>query len=163
DPFDPLGAVLAGLGIGGLAFGGAPLRVHLFPTRVGVALLLGGAGARPASVLALRRPPPPALAPSLRPIPPLCAPTLGGVLYRSGIGAMPFLLPLLLQLGFNLTAFQSGLITLSNVVGAMGMKTVIPIILRRYGFRRVLVVNALISAALVAACATFTPGVSFAW
>jgi MFS family permease len=76
---------------------------------------------------------------------------------------MPFLLPLLLQLGFNLTAFQSGLITLSNVVGAMGMKTVIPFILRRYGFRRVLVVNALISAALVAACATFTPGVSFAW
>jgi hypothetical protein len=45
----------------------------------------------------------------------------------------------------------------------MGMKTVIPIILRRFGFRRVLVVNALISAALVAACATFTPGVSFAW
>jgi MFS family permease len=76
---------------------------------------------------------------------------------------MPFLLPLLLQLGFNLTPFQSGLITLSNVVGAMGMKTVVPIILRRFGFRRVLVVNALISATLVATCATFTPGVSFAW
>ena len=45
----------------------------------------------------------------------------------------------------------------------MGMKTVIPIILRRFGFRRVLMVNALISAALVAACATFTPGVPFAW
>src|SRR5262249_34107875 len=74
-----------------------------------------------------------------------------------------FLLPLLLQLGFDLTAFQSGLITLSNVVGAMGMKTVIPIILRRYGFRRALEVNALISAALLAACATFTPGASFAW
>ena len=39
---------------------------------------------------------------------------------------MPFLLPLLLQLGFDLTAFQSGLVTLANVVGAMGMKTVIP-------------------------------------
>ena len=45
---------------------------------------------------------------------------LGGFIYRSGIGAMPFLLPLLLQLGFDLTAFQSGLITLSSVVGAMG-------------------------------------------
>src|SRR5205807_8049907 len=74
-----------------------------------------------------------------------------------------FLLPLLLQLGFGLTPFQSGLITLSNVVGAMGMKTAVPIILRRFGFRRVLVVNALVSALLVAACATFTPGVSFAW
>jgi fucose permease len=91
------------------------------------------------------------------------AAVLGGFIYRSGIGAMPFLLPLLLQLGFGLTAFQSGLVTLSNVVGAMGMKTVIPIILRRFGFRRVLVVNALVSAALVAACATFTPGVPFAW
>jgi len=77
--------------------------------------------------------------------------------------AMPFLLPLLLQLGFGLTAFQSGLITLSNVVGAMGMKTAVPFILRHFGFRRVLMVNALVSAALVAACATFTPGVSFAW
>src|SRR5262249_50601007 len=100
---------------------------------------------------------------SLLEIPTMRAAVLGGFIYRSGIGAMPFLLPLLLQLGFNLTAFQSGLITLSNVVGAMGMKTVIPFILRRYGFRRVLVVNALISAVLVAACATFTPGVSFAW
>src|SRR4029077_21064090 len=76
---------------------------------------------------------------------------------------MPVLPPPLLQLGFNSTPFQSGLITLSNVVGAMGMKTVIPLILRRFGFRQVLVVNALISAALVAACATFTPGLPFAW
>src|SRR5437588_7494316 len=76
---------------------------------------------------------------------------------------MPFLLPLLLQLGFGLTAFQSGLITLSNVVGAMGMKTIVPLILRRWGFRRVLVANAMISATLVAACATFQPGVPFAW
>jgi fucose permease len=100
---------------------------------------------------------------SLLEIPTMRAAVVGGFIYRSGIGAMPFLLPLLLQLGFNLTAFQSGLITLSNVVGAMGMKTVIPFILRRHGFRRVLVVNALISAVLVAACATFMPGVSFAW
>jgi hypothetical protein len=45
----------------------------------------------------------------------------------------------------------------------MGMKTVVPLILRGHGFRRVLVVNALLSAVLVAACATFVPGVSFAW
>src|SRR5262249_19746120 len=83
--------------------------------------------------------------------PTMRAAVVGGFIYRSDIGAMPFLLPLLLQLGFDLTAFQSGLITLSNVVGAMGMKTVIPIILRRYGFRRVLGVTALVSPALGAA------------
>jgi fucose permease len=76
---------------------------------------------------------------------------------------MPFLLPLLLQLGFKLTAFQSGLITLCNVIGAMGMKTIIPIILRHFGFRRALTLNALFSATLVGACATFTPGVSYVW
>ena len=67
------------------------------------------------------------------------------------------------QLGFNLTPFESGLITLSSVVGAMGMKTVVPLILGRFGFRAVLVVNAFISAAMVGLCATFTPGVPFAW
>ena len=163
DPFDPLGAVLAGLGIGGLAFGGSLLGLNFLPTGVVVALIIVGAGAAYAYVLHARRTPAPVLDLSLLEIPTMRAAVVGGFIYRSGIGAMPFLLPLLLQLGFDLTAFQSGLITLSNVVGAMGMKTVIPFILRRYGFRRVLVVNALISAALVAACATFTPGVSFAW
>src|SRR6516165_2010719 len=163
DPFDPLGAVLAGLGIGGLAFGGSLLGLNFLPTSVVLALIVMGAGAAYAYVLHARRTPAPVLDLSLLEIPTMRAAVVGGFIYRSGMGAMPFLLPLLLQLGFDLTAFQSGLITLSNVVGAMGMKTVIPIILRRYGFRRVLVVNALISAALVAACATFTPGVSFAW
>ena len=163
DPFDPLGAVLAGLGIGGLAFGGSLLGLNFLPTGVVVGLIVLGAASAYAYVLHARRTPAPVLDLSLLAIPTMRAAVVGGFIYRSGIGAMPFLLPLLLQLGFDLTAFQSGLITLSNVVGAMGMKTVIPIILRRFGFRRVLVVNALVSATLVAACATFTPGVSFAW
>jgi EmrB/QacA subfamily drug resistance transporter len=161
DPFDGIGALLAGLGIGGLAFGGSVLG--LLPAGAVVALIAGGAVATFAYVLHARRTPAPVLDLSLLKIPTLRAAVLGGFVYRCGIGAMPFLLPLLLQLGFDLTAFQSGLITLSNVVGAMGMKTVVPLILRRFGFRRVLVVNALISAALVAACATFQPGVSFAF
>ena len=163
DPFDPLGAVLAGLGIGGLVFGGSLLGLNFLPTGVVVGLIVLGAASAYAYVLHARRTPAPVLDLSLLAIPTMRAAVVGGFIYRSGIGAMPFLLPLLLQLGFDLTAFQSGLITLSNVVGAMGMKTVIPIILRRFGFRRVLVVNALVSATLVATCATFTPGVSFAW
>ena len=163
DPFDPAGAVLAGLGIGGLVFGGSMLGLNFLPTGVVAALIIVGAVAIYAYVRHARRMPAPVLDLSLLKFPTMRAAIVGGFVFRSGIGAMPFLLPLLLQLGFGLTAFQSGLITLSNVVGAMGMKTVIPIILRQFGFRRVLVVNALISAALVAACATFTPGVPFAW
>src|SRR5438874_7339087 len=163
DPFDAPGMLLAGLGIGGLAFGGSVLGLGFLPLPIVLALIAGGAAASYAYVLHARRSPAPVLDLSLLELPTMRAAVLGGFVYRSGIGAMPFLLPLLLQLGFGLTAFQSGLITLSNVVGAMGMKTAVPIILRRYGFRKALTVNALISAVLVATCATFTPGVSFAW
>ncbi len=163
DPFDAIGAVLAGVGIGGLVFGGSVLGLNFLPTGAVIALIGVGAAASYAYVLHARRTPAPVLDLSLLAIPTMRTAIIGGFIYRSGIGAMPFLLPLLLQLGFHLSAFQSGLITLSNVVGAMGMKTVIPLILRRFGFRRALTVNALISATLVAACATFQPGVSFAW
>jgi EmrB/QacA subfamily drug resistance transporter len=163
DPFDPVGMVLAGLGIGGLAFGASILGLDFLPLPVVLALIAGGAVSTYAYVLHARRTPAPVLDLSLLEIPTMRAAILGGFIYRCGIGAMPFLLPLLLQLGFDLTAFQSGLITLSNVVGAMGMKTVIPFILRRFGFKTVLTVNVFISAALVAICATFTPGVPLAW
>jgi predicted outer membrane lipoprotein len=163
DPFDLVGTVLAGLGIGGIAFGGSALGLNFLPLPVLLALIAAGAAASYAYVVHARRCPAPVLDLSLFEIPTVRAAVLGGFIYRCGIGAMPFLLPLLLQLGFGLTPFQSGLITLANVIGAMGMKTAVPIILRQYGFQRVLTVNAVISAALVAACATFIPGVSFAW
>jgi EmrB/QacA subfamily drug resistance transporter len=163
DPFDPLGTVLAGIGIGGLAFGGSVLGLNFLPLPIVIALLVVGATSTFAYVLHARRTPTPILDLSLLKVPSLRAAVLGGFIYRSGVGAMPFLLPLLLQLGFHMTAFHSGLITIANVVGAMGMKTIIPIVLRRFGFRLALAVNAVISAALVGMCATFTPGVPFAW
>jgi MFS family permease len=98
---------------------------------------------------------------SLLRLPTMYAAVVGGFVYRAGIGALPFLLPLLLQLGFNFTAFQAGLFTIANIVGAMGMKTIIPIALRKWGFRKVLTVNALLSSATVAACALFVPGISY--
>jgi MFS family permease len=98
---------------------------------------------------------------SLFSVPTFRAGVLGGFLFRLGIGALPFLLPLLLQLGFKLSPFQSGLITFVSALGSMMMKTSIAGILRRFGFRAVLVVNAIVSSAFLAACASFTPGVSF--
>src|SRR5437762_7039123 len=94
-----------------------------------------------------------------RRLPTMRAAVFGGFVSRSAIGALPFLLPILLQLGFHFTAFQSGLFTIAIVVGAMGMKTIIPIALRRFGFRKVLAVNALLSSTTVAACALFVPGI----
>ncbi|WP_368644438.1 DHA2 family efflux MFS transporter permease subunit [Castellaniella ginsengisoli] len=80
---------------------------------------------------------------------------LGGNLCRFSIGASPFLLAILLQVGFGLSAFSAGMITFTSAAGAMLMKLVATPIVRRFGFRRVLVVNALIAAAFIAACALF--------
>jgi MFS family permease len=81
---------------------------------------------------------------------------LGGFLFRLGIGALPFLLPLMLQIGFGMSPFQSGMITFATAVGAMSMKVAAARVLKRFGFRNLLVVNALISAAFLGVCATFT-------
>jgi len=80
----------------------------------------------------------------------------GGFLFRIGIGALPFLLPLLLQIGFGLTPFQSGSLTFASAAGAMAMKFTAATILKRWGFRRVLVVNGVVSAAFLASCGLFT-------
>jgi MFS family permease len=81
---------------------------------------------------------------------------IGGFLFRLGIGALPFLLPLLMQEGFGLTPFQSGLVTFASAVGAMGMKTLAARIIRAFGFRYMMTVNAVVSAVFLAACALFT-------
>ncbi len=163
DPFDARGAALAGIAIAGLTFGGSTLGVNFLPLGVVIAMIVTGAAAAIGYVMHARRTPAPILDLSLLRFPTLHAAVIGGFFYRGGIGCLPFLLPLALQLGFGLSAFQSGLITVSNVFGALGMKTIIPIVLRRFGFRSALMVNAVISAGLVGLCATFVPGAPFAW
>jgi EmrB/QacA subfamily drug resistance transporter len=82
---------------------------------------------------------------------------VGGFIFRIGIGAMPFLLPLLLQLGFGLTPFASGSLTFATAAGALLMKFSASSALRWFGFRLTLIVNGLISGAFLAACTLFTP------
>jgi EmrB/QacA subfamily drug resistance transporter len=66
---------------------------------------------------------------------------VGGFLTRLGIGGLPFLLPLLYQLGLGLPAWQSGLMMMPTALAAMGMKLVASKLLRRFGYKRVLVAN----------------------
>lgn len=80
---------------------------------------------------------------------------LGGNLCRFAIGASPFLLAIMLQVGFGLSPFAAGLITFVSAAGAMVMKLVATPILRTFGFRRVLIGNALLTAVFVGACAFF--------
>ena len=80
---------------------------------------------------------------------------LGGNLCRFATGASPFLLAILLQVGFGLSAFSAGMITFTSAAGALVMKLVATPIVSRFGFRRVLTTNALLAASLTAACALF--------
>jgi EmrB/QacA subfamily drug resistance transporter len=81
----------------------------------------------------------------------------GASAFRISVAVLPFLLPLMFQIAFGLTAFQSGLFLLALFAGDMSMKAFVIQVLRRYGFRRVLIVNGVITAASIAACATFSP------
>jgi EmrB/QacA subfamily drug resistance transporter len=156
ERFDTVGMALAGLGIAGLAFGLSVLGLNFLPWTVVAGLVAGGAAFTFAYIAHARRTAVPALDLTLLRLPTFRASLLGGFTFRLGIGSMPFLLPLLLQAGFGMTPFQSGLITFGSAVGALTMKMAAGTILRRFGFRTILVFNALISAAFLAVCAAFT-------
>jgi EmrB/QacA subfamily drug resistance transporter len=81
----------------------------------------------------------------------------GGTLFRMGSGALPFLLPLLFQVVFGMTAFASGLLTFATAAGSIGMRAITPRILRQFGFRRVLIWNELIFAASILVFVFFSP------
>jgi EmrB/QacA subfamily drug resistance transporter len=66
---------------------------------------------------------------------------VGGLITRLGMGGLPFLLPLLFQLGLGFSAWQSGLLMMPPALGAIGMKWISMDLLRRLGYRQVLIVN----------------------
>ncbi len=81
----------------------------------------------------------------------------GGLVTRLGIGGMPFLLPLLYQLGLGLPAWESGLLTMPTAAAAMGMKFLSSRLLRRYGFRPVLIVNTILVGTTICLFSLVTP------
>ena len=95
---------------------------------------------------------------SLMRIPTFGTSVIAGAITRLTQGAHPYLLPLMMQLGFGLSAAQSGLMTLATALGSIVAKPVAPLILRRFGFRDTLVVNGVFASAGYAVCGLFRPG-----
>jgi EmrB/QacA subfamily drug resistance transporter len=159
DPerFDLYGLLLAGIGLGGIAFGLSVAGLNLLPWPIVAALVGVGTISMTLYVIHARRTASPVLDFSLLRLPTLRASIIGGFLFRLGIGALPFLLPLLMQVGFGLSPFRSGLVTFASAVGAMGMKTLAARIIRTFGFRNIMTINAFVSSVFLAACALFTP------
>ncbi|MEW6639795.1 MAG: MFS transporter [Pseudomonadota bacterium] len=157
EPFDLKGLLLAGIGLAGLAFGLSVAGLNLLPWEVVTLLIVCGAISMTVYVKHARATSSPVLDFSLMRLSTMRASLIGGFMFRVGIGALPFLLPLLMQIGFGLSPFKSGLVTFGSAVGAMGMKTLAARIIRAFGFRNIMTVNAVVSAAFLAACAIFTP------
>lgn len=156
-PMDLRGFLLCAASLVGLVFGFESLGRVPVPPGVSAALLAVGAAGAVAYLRHARGHPHPVIDLRLLRVPTFRASILGGFLFRIGVGAVPFLLPLLLQAGFGLSAFQSGTLTLAAAAGALTMKMTAAPILRRLGFRRVLIGNAVLSAAFLAATALFRP------
>jgi EmrB/QacA subfamily drug resistance transporter len=156
-PLDLLGFLLSAFGLLGLVFGFETIGRDLVPWSTALLLLAVGVLGIALYVLHATRTLHPVIDLGLLGVPTFRASLLGGSLFRIGIGAMPFLLPLMLQAGFGLSAFRSGLLTFAAAAGAMAMKLTAAPILKQFGFKRVLIVNALISAAFIAFNGLFEP------
>jgi EmrB/QacA subfamily drug resistance transporter len=156
-PLDWIGLVLTGVGMAGLVYGFQNVgRGHLSPSLIWGMMISGAvclaiytwhSGRTPHAILDL----------SLLKVKTFYASVVGGAFMRMGLGATPFLLAMLLQVGFGMTPFQAGMMTFASAAAALVMKTAAPPILARFGFRPVLSVNAVIVAITFMAYAWFTP------
>ena len=156
-PFDLSGFALTGIGLASLAFGFENVGRGALPNIVVMGLLAVGGVCLGFYVRHAGRVSHPIIDLALLKIPTYAMASIGGFLFRVGLGALPFLLPLLLQVGFGLSALNSGMLTFASAAGAMLMKTSAVRVLRTLGFRIVLVGDALISAAFLFGYSLFRP------
>jgi EmrB/QacA subfamily drug resistance transporter len=157
QPFDWPGFLLGGAALLGLTWGAELLTRQDASWLAAGACLLGGAGLLALAVAHLRRAAHPLVEFDALRLPTFAVTLFGGSLFRMAIGAMPFLLPLLFQVGFGLDPFNAGLLMIAVFGGNLAMKTRTTAVLRRFGFRRVLVTNGLLNVGALGACALLTP------
>jgi len=156
-PFDAVGFILTGSACCSLIYGLELVSREQAPRLLAGLLLLGAALAGAAAAFHARRQAHPLLDFRALAIRSYSATIWGGSLFRVTVNAIPFLLPLLFQLGFGLSAFGSGLLVLAVFAGNLTMKPMTTPILRRFPFRTTLLVNGSLNGLLILGCALLTP------
>jgi uncharacterized Tic20 family protein len=160
--FDAVGFALAGLSLATLMLGSMQVTELEGISALMISLLTIGVMTGALLVWHCRRVAEPILDFSLFRIVSYRTSVLGGMMFRIGIGAIPFLLPLMLQLGFGLSAIQSGALTFVSALGALFMKPINARILRRYTFRSVLIANGVLATLSLGSIGLFRPDTAHA-
>jgi len=160
-PLDLQGFLLTSLGLACLMFAIETIGRGVMPASLVISAMAIGVLCAGLYIVHSGRAPNPIVDLSLMRIPTFAAAQVSGSLGRLGIGALPFLLAILLQLVFGLTPFGSGMITFASAAGALLMKPTAAPIIRRWGFRRVLVGNGIISSVILMLYALFTPSTPY--
>ena len=155
--FDMRGLFLTSVALIGLMFGLETLGRHVVPLWISEAMVATGLVAILGYVWHARRHPAPLLDFTLLKLPCFGVAFTAMMLFRTGIGAIPFLLPMMLQVGFGKAAVESGLITFASSAGALCMKPAARTALRLFGFRDTLIWNGLISGVMLGMLAAFRP------
>ena len=155
--FDFQGFVLSGIALASLMFG-----LELASRGVGSvvetgALLAIGVASGGLYWRHSRGHPHPILDFSLMRVPTFGISVLAGALSRIAVGAMPFLLPMMLQIGFGMSATASGMITFASAAGSLLVRLAARQILKRIGFRNTLVWVGFIATLLLGSSAAFRP------
>ncbi|MGN6487348.1 MAG: MFS transporter, partial [Devosia sp.] len=132
---DFTGFLLAGICFAGLVFGVSVLTLPALPASFGYGAMLLGVVAGGVYWFHFRRTEHPILDLRLFRQPLFRLTMIGGTVFRLGTGAMPFLFPLMLQLAFGMSPFQTGLVTFASAIGAFSMKFLAERIIARIGFR----------------------------
>jgi EmrB/QacA subfamily drug resistance transporter len=156
-PFDFRGFVISALALSCLMFGFETVGRGVITVPVSAAALGVGVAASLIYAAHAHRHPAPLIDFTLMRYRTFMVSITAGTMFRIGVGAMPFLLPLMLQLTFGRSAVESGLITFASSAGALVMKPVATTALRMFGFRDTLVWNGAIAAVLLALCGAFRP------
>ncbi|ALM86323.1 MFS transporter [Bordetella sp. N] len=157
---DWLGFLLSGGGAALFMLAMSLLGSDILDTRDNIIMLAVGVILVLLYVVYARRAEKPLLDLSFLRVPTFHTAVIGGSLFRIGLGAIPFLLPLALQEGLGMTPFEAGTITCASAFGALFMKLVAQPVLRRFGFGPVLMANAILAGLAIAVYGVFHPGMS---
>jgi len=156
-PMDGLGLVLSGLTFSGIMFGLSVLSLPAIPTWAGYLAVVVGLTSGLLYLRHARRTAHPILDPKMFQLPLFRQAIIGGSLFRIGIGAFPFLMPLMLQLTFGLTPFESGLTTFVAAIGAILSKFGAERLYAAAGFPRTLMATAVLGCLFLGVNGLFSP------